>query len=93
MKDLPRVYANKIEKEIKNNNDYFRGSRSEKIRNVVGDLQKYFDSNGYANKLNVLLKTKNGDRKEKLILMKDNYFVNINNQRIYFDDILYFELK
>lgn len=93
MKDLPSVYANKIDREIKNNNELYRGSNEIKKKKSVLDLQKYFDSNGYANKLNVVIKTKTGSKNEKLILLKDNYFININNQRIYFDEILDYEVK
>ena len=93
MKDLPSVYANKIDREIKNNNELYRGSNEIKKKKSVLDLQKYFDSNGYANKLHVVIKTKTGSKNEKLILLKDNYFININNQRIYFDEILDYEVK
>lgn len=93
MKDLPSVYANKIDREIKNNNELYRGSNELKKKKSVLDLQKYFDSNGYANKLNVVIRTKTGSKNEKLILLKDNYFININNQRIYFDEILDYEVK
>lgn len=89
---LPSVFANKIDKEIKNNEDYFHAERNIKTKSLK-ELKSKFDSNGYYNKLNVTIKTKDKTSNEKLILCKDNYFININNQKIYFDDILDYEIK
>ena len=91
---LPSVYANKIDKVIKNNEDYYHADRGEKTsKKDINELKKYFDRNGYANKLVVNLTTKNGKSVEKLILCKENYVVNINNKKIYFNDIIDFEVK
>lgn len=89
---LPSVYANKIDKVIKNNDDFYRSDIKDK-RKDVRDLRKYFDHNGYANKFNVVIKSVDGTREERLILYKDDYFVNINNKRIYFKDIIDYEIK
>lgn len=89
---LPSVFANKIDKEIKNNEDYFHAERNTKTKSLK-ELKSKFDTNGYYNKLNVTIKTKDKTSNEKLILCKDNYFININNQKIYFDDILDYEIK
>lgn len=91
---LPSVFANKIDKVIKNNEDYFHGDRNVVKKKVdLNNLSKKFDQNGYVNKLSVLIKTKNGSKLEKLILKKNDYFVNINNEKIFFDDILDYEIK
>ena len=89
---LPSVYANKIDKVIRNNDEYFKGDRTTTKKDSV-ELKKYFDRNGYANKLSVMLTLKDGKRLEKLILCKDDYVININNQRIYFKDIIDYEIK
>ncbi len=88
---LPSVYANKIDKDIKNNTDVVHSER--KVTKDLGALKKEFDNNGYVNRLKVYLKTKDGSKEEKLVLCKDNYFVTINNEKIYFDDILDYEIK
>lgn len=88
---LPSVYANKIEKVIKNNTEYYRGDRE--IKKDLRELKDCFDSRGYANRLIVELDTKNGSRTEKLVLCKNNYFININNEKIYFEDIMNYTIK
>ena len=74
---LPSVYANKIDKVIKNNTEYYRGDKE--IKKDLRELKNCFDSRGYANRLVVDIETLNGVRTEKLILCKNNYFININN--------------
>ena len=88
---LPSVYANKIDKEIKNNTEYVHNDRV--IKKDLSTLKKEFDNNGYVNRLKVLIRTKDGSREEKLVLCKDNYFVDINNEKIYFDEILDYDIK
>lgn len=90
---LPSVFANKIDKVINNNDKYFHGDRSEVKKKNPYDLKKYFDKTGYANKLLVNIKTKDGDSLKKLILCKDNYVIDINNTKIFFDDIIDYEVK
>ncbi|MBQ8659243.1 MAG: hypothetical protein IJ475_00185 [Bacilli bacterium] len=89
---LPSVYANKIDRKIDNNEEYYRAGRDTKRKNV-SDLRSYFDRNGYVNKLNVLITTDRGTREEKLILYRSDHFVNINNDRIYFKDIIDYDIK
>lgn len=90
---LPSVYANKIEKNIKNNDDYFRGDKTTKIKDL-GALKSMFDGRGYANRLPVFLTLRDGRKvNDKLILCKSTYFININNEKIMFDDIVNYEIK
>lgn len=90
---LPNVFANKIDKTIKNNEDFFHGDRNNVKRKNPEDLKKYFDKTGYANKLLVNIRTKDGESLKKLILCKDNYVIDINNSKIYFNDIIDYEVK
>ena len=89
---LPSVFANKIDKVIKNNSDYFRGDNEVK-KNSLNELKSYFDKRGYVNRLLVEIETDKGKKLEKLVLCKNNYFVNISNEKIYFDDIVNYEIK
>ncbi len=90
---LPSVYANKIEKDIKNNEDYFRGDKSTKVKDLR-ELKGMFDSRGYANRLPVSLTLRDGRKvSDKLVLCKSNCFINLNNEKINFDDIVDYEIK
>ncbi len=89
---LPSVYANKIDKPINNNALLFRGDRDVK-RKDLGELKRCFDSKGYANRLSVIIETKDAKQLEKLVLCMRDYFVNIDNKKIYFEDIINYEIK
>lgn len=88
---LPRVYVNKIDKSFDNNNSYYRNSTESKVD--LYKLRTLFDRNGFADRVSVDMKTNNGWNSEKLVLLKDNYFVDINNKKIYFEDILDYKIK
>ncbi len=88
---LPSVYANKINKNINNNTDYYHGERSPK--KDLDTLKKHFDKNGYTNRLAVTITTKDGTTNEKLVLLKTDHFITINNKNIYFKDIIDYEIK
>jgi hypothetical protein len=88
---LPRVYVNKIDKSFDNNNSYYRNSIESKVD--LYKLRTLFDRNGFADRVSVDMKTNNGWNSEKLVLLKDNYFVDINNKKIYFEDILDYKIK
>ncbi len=93
MMKLPSVYANKIEKPIKNNDEYFHGDREVKVKDLR-ELKSQFDGRGYVNRLPVKLKLKDGRQiDEKLVLVKNDYFINLNNEKIYFDSIVDYEIK
>lgn len=92
MNKLPSVFANKIDKDLKNNDEFYRGSEEVKKKDIR-DIKKYFDHNGYANKLKVKLVTKSGSSHEKIILYRDTYLVNINNEKINFEDIVDYEIE
>lgn len=89
--ELPRVYVNKIDKSFDNNNSYYRNSIESKVD--LYKLRTLFDRNGFADRVSVDMKTNNGWNSEKLVLLKENYFVDINNKKIYFEDILDYKIK
>ncbi len=91
---LPSVYANKIEKTIKNNTDYYRGDRNNVKVKDLRELRNEFDNKGYVNRLRVILTMKDGSKKdEKLVLLKNDGVINLSNEKIYFDDIVDYEIK
>ena len=92
---LPSVYANKIDKIINNNTDVYRGDESSKLnkKKDLSELKRKFDSRGYVNKLNVTIETSEGIKDEKLILCLRDCFVNIDNKKIFFDEIINYEIK
>lgn len=91
--ELPSVYANKIDKEIRNNDEVYRND-SNVSRRDVRELIRFFDKSGYAEKLNVRLVYKdNSSSVERLVLYKNNYFVNLDNKRISLSDVIDFEIQ
>lgn len=92
---LPSVYANKIDKVFNNNDTVYRESDSKnKVTRDIRELTKYFDRKGYSDRLKVKLFYKdNTDSVEKLVLYKGEYFVNIDNNKIYLSDIVDFEIQ
>lgn len=88
---LPKVYANKIEKNFNNNSSYYRSD--DKVKVDLYDIRRLFDRNGFVDRLVVEIKTKEGWSLEKLVLLKNDYFVNVDNKKIYFDEILDYKIK
>lgn len=86
---LPNVFANTDIRTIDNNDSSCVACNG--IDKSL--LRSYFDNDGYVNKLNVIIRTKDGYSSERLILYRDNYVVNIDNKKIYLDDIIDFQLK
>lgn len=93
--ELPSVYANKIYKNINNNDDVYRSDNSKKMEfRDARELIRFFDRSGYSDRLAVkLFYSDNTDSVEKLILFRNDYFVNIDNKKIYLKDIINFELQ
>lgn len=90
---LPKVFANKVNKKIDNNREiYFEESKSLEKKSL-DELKSYFDDNGYVNRLPVTIFTKDGSKDYKLVLCKSNYFVSLNDEKIYFDEIVNYTIK
>ena len=88
---LPSVFVNPVDRKINNNKEVFY--EEESVKKDLDELKNSFDETGYANKLLVSIKTSEGVNDYKLILCKSNYFVDINDKKIYFSDILDYEIK
>ena len=88
---LPKVYANVIDKRINNNTDYYRSNNRTEVD--LYKLRSLFDRNGFADRIEVEIKGRDGWRNEKLVLLKNNYFINVDNKKIFFDEIIDYKIK
>lgn len=89
--ELPKVYANMIDKKINNNVNLYRSDNKSAVD--LYKLRNLFDRNGFVDRVEVDIKGKDGWSSEKLVLMKSDYFININNKKIFFDDIVDYKIK
>lgn len=95
--DKPKVFANTINKSIKNNRDvyHYRGvneiemideSKKINIRKVLDDI---FDSDSFVYKSIVEITLKDRTKlREEIIAMKDTYLLTLSNKRININDII-----
>lgn len=91
---LPSVYANKIDKVFNNNDVLYREDLNKNETRDIRDLIRYFDNKGYSDKLRVkLYYGDNTESIERLILYKGEYFINIDNNKIYLKDIVNYEIQ
>ena len=89
--DKPKVFANTINKTIKNNKEvyYYKGvndevemideSRGINIKSILNDI---FDSDSFVYKSVVEITLKGGIKlKEEIIAMKDSYLITLSNKK------------
>ena len=88
---LPGVYANKIDKKICNNCDYYV-SRNNNNKDLL-ELKSLFDISGFGDRIKVEIETKEGVSLEKLVLRKKDCFITLDNRRIMFSDIINYKIK
>ena len=97
-KKLPRVFANKIDKKINNNSNYYVSNEKKKeivlkpndINKKISDI---FNSTSYLYRANVVITFKNGEVVKKIIGKNKNQLITIDNELIQIDDILDIRLK
>lgn len=93
LKDLPRVYQNKIDHDINNdqksyasfstNNNFLNNKRNISKK----DIDNILLSRNHIYGVNVKIKTKDGEYITKIISRKDNHVITIDNKKIFIDDI------
>ncbi len=92
----PKVFANKINKKINNNETCFK-SNGEIVSFPKGDINKkirdIFNSSSYLYRANVVITFKNGEVTKKIIGKNNNQLITIDNELIPIDDILDIRLK
>ena len=90
-KDLPKVYANPIDKDIRNNTNFYYGKneevRKEKEVNVYEKINQIFASRHHVYKSNVLIKTKNGQLRTTIVGKAGNFLLTLNGDKINMLDI------
>ncbi|MDO4963166.1 MAG: hypothetical protein Q4E75_03620 [bacterium] len=92
MKDLPKVFKNKIDKPINNNkNIYYSKNNTEIIDNTKSVQQKIneiFSSPNYVYKANVEITLKNEKITQRIIGRNKNYIITMDNNLIPIDEII-----
>ena len=92
MKELPRVYANPIDKDIRNNTDIYYGKseekRSSKQVNVYEKINGIFASPHHVYKSNVSIYTRNGKINTTIVGKSGNFLLCLNGDRINMLDII-----
>lgn len=81
MKELPKIFANKID-NIKNNKTVSRESEKIDIKSKIDEL--FQDKELYKKDL---LITTDKEYVKRILLKKDNYLISMQNEKINIDDI------
>lgn len=105
-KELPKVFANKINKEINNNSMYSvnKDNIINKDNVIIDDNKIYIDSvkqkinnifssYRYVYKADVIIKTKNGEIIRKVIGRNGNNLITMDNELIDINNILDIEFR
>ncbi|MBQ9318146.1 MAG: hypothetical protein IJR82_00745 [Bacilli bacterium] len=99
-KDIPKVFHNTINKQLKNNKDVYYSANNngdnipleknniKKVKNIKQKINQIFTSPNYVYKANVIIITKEQTRKEKIIGRNSKYLITMDNQTIPIDDIM-----
>lgn len=92
-KKLPRVFANKIDKKINNNESYYvakdEKEKTKKKDNINVDVKinKIFNSTRYVYKANVVIELNDKTVTKKVIGKNDDSLITIDNELIPISDI------
>ena len=96
-KKLPKVFQNKINKKLHNNNEYYNSSQktkqeakesTTKPNNIRKKINEIFASPNYIYKANVTIKTKDKVSNERIIGRNKNFLITMDNKTIPIDDII-----
>ena len=100
-KKLPKVYANKIEKKVGNNDDVYYSHRLEDDRNdnvsnldeknVNQKLNEIFNSTNYIYKADVKLTLKDKTVNKRIVGRNSTHLITIDNELIPISDIINIE--
>lgn len=93
MKDLPKVFHNKVDKKFNNNRSvyYSNNNYNEEVidtRNVVQKINDIFSSPNYVYKANVEITLKDKKVTKRIIGRNKNYIITMDNDLIPITDIV-----
>lgn len=105
-KKLPKIFANKIDKRLENNETYYSASRGikEEINetgksksdipiSVEQKIKSIFNSTRYVYKADVVITTKEGNFIKKIIGSSNGRLITIDNELIPISDIVDIKFK
>lgn len=102
-KKLPKVFANKIDKQLKNNETvyYDRGeekkeektNKFDSILTINQKINQIFGSSRYVYKADVIITTKNGILNKKIIGRNRNELITMDNEVIPINEIIDIEFQ
>lgn len=94
MKELPKVFHNKIDKKFDNNrsvfysNNTYEEDRSVDTRTVLQKINEIFSSPNYVYKANVEITLKDKKVTKRIIGRNKNYIITMDNDLIPISDIV-----
>lgn len=94
MKELPKVFHNKIDKKFDNNrsvfysNNSYEEDRSVDTRTVLQKINEIFSSPNYVYKANVEITLKDKKVTKRIIGRNKNYIITMDNDLIPISDIV-----
>lgn len=101
-KKLPKVFANKIEKSLKNNENVYYGKNEEKTikkddnsksLTIYQKINRIFSSSRYVYKADVIITLKDKTITKKIIGRNKKELITMDNEIIEIKDILDIEFK
>lgn len=96
-KKIPKVFANKIDRKIENNEIYSYTRNNEDFKDDISKednldinskINNIFKSKDYIYKVDVNIKLKDGVVSKRVIGKKNGYLITMDNELIKIDDIL-----
>lgn len=94
MKELPKVFHNKIDKKFDNNrsvfysNNTYEEDRSVDTRTILQKINEIFSSPNYVYKANVEITLKDKKVTKRIIGRNKNYIITMDNDLIPISDIV-----
>ena len=90
---IPKVYVNKISKDIKNNKNSYHFTNNERdikpVGNIYSKINSIFNSEEFVYKSSVLITLKDGRIiNEDIIALKDGEIVTLSNKKIKIEEII-----
>jgi len=101
-KKLPKVFANKIDKKINNNETYYATNENRGVKEEITEKESYninqkirniFNSTRYVYKADVVITMTDKTVTKKIIGKNNNQLITIDNELIPISDILDIKFK